>query len=68
LLRLKIVDRIVEEPVGGAHSDPHATIRMVGDAIEAELKTLLPLSPDEVRQQRADRFYAIGRAGAAASA
>jgi acetyl-CoA carboxylase carboxyl transferase subunit alpha len=67
LLKLKIVDRVVEEPVGGAHSDPHATIRMVGDAIESELKTLLPLSPDEVRQQRADRFYAIGRADTAVS-
>jgi acetyl-CoA carboxylase carboxyl transferase subunit alpha len=62
LLQLKIVDRIVEEPVGGAHADPGLAISRVGDAIEAELISLAGLSPDALRDQRADRFYAIGRA------
>ena len=35
----------------------------VGDAVEEELKALLKLSPDQLRQQRAARFYAIGREG-----
>jgi len=61
LIVLKIVDRIVTEPAGGAHSDPAATIAAVGDAIEEELRALMPLSPYALRQQRADRFYAIGR-------
>ncbi|HWE44544.1 MAG TPA: acetyl-CoA carboxylase carboxyltransferase subunit alpha [Caulobacteraceae bacterium] len=65
LLGLKIVDRIIPEPAGGAHSDPQAAINAVGDAVEEELKTLDGLSPDELRKQRADRFYAIGRAGLA---
>jgi acetyl-CoA carboxylase carboxyl transferase subunit alpha len=34
----------------------------VGDAIEEELKALLPLSAAEVKAQRAARFLAIGRA------
>jgi acetyl-CoA carboxylase carboxyl transferase subunit alpha len=63
LLGLKIVDRIIPEPPGGAHSDPQAAIRAVGDAVEEELAALEGLSPDELRKQRADRFYAIGRAG-----
>lgn len=63
LIRLKIVDRIVEEPAGGAHSDPQAAIAAVGDAVEDELRKLSNLGPDELRRQRADRFYAIGRAG-----
>ncbi len=63
LLRFGIVDRIVPEPAGGAHSDPQATIRAVGDAIERDLKPLLKLSPDQLRRQRADRFYAIGSVG-----
>jgi len=61
LIDLRIVDRIIPEPIGGAHADPDAVIKAVGDAIEAELKGLSGLSPDEVRKQRADRFYAIGR-------
>lgn len=63
LLGLKIVDQIIAEPPGGAHSDPEAVLKAVGDAIEDELKALEGLSPDELRKQRAERFYAIGRAG-----
>ncbi|WP_269716041.1 acetyl-CoA carboxylase carboxyltransferase subunit alpha [Caulobacter sp. NIBR2454] len=65
LIKLGIVDRIVDEPAGGAHSDPAAAIKAVGDAVEEELNALSALSPDELRKQRADRFYAIGRKGLA---
>jgi acetyl-CoA carboxylase carboxyl transferase subunit alpha len=61
LITLKVVDRIIEEPVGGAHADPVLAISRVGDVVEAELKALLPLSPEALRRQRADRFTAIGR-------
>ena len=61
LIRLKVIDRIIPEPPGGAHSDPEATMSAVGDAIEAELAQLTQLSPDALRRQRAERFYAIGR-------
>jgi acetyl-CoA carboxylase carboxyl transferase subunit alpha len=61
LIQLDIVDRIIAEPPGGAHSDPQATIQAVGDTIEDELRRLSNLSPDELRRQRAERFYAIGR-------
>ncbi|HEX8233873.1 MAG TPA: acetyl-CoA carboxylase carboxyltransferase subunit alpha [Caulobacteraceae bacterium] len=63
LLRLKIVDRVVPEPVGGAHAEPDAAVRAVGDAVEEELNALLPLTPEALRRRRAERFYAIGRAG-----
>jgi acetyl-CoA carboxylase carboxyl transferase subunit alpha len=61
LVELKIVDRIIPEPEGGAHSDREAAIQGVGDVIEAELEALEGLSADELRAQRSDRFYAIGR-------
>jgi len=60
LKRFGIIDGIVPEPPGGAHSDPLAAIDAVGDAVEAALKPLLKLSPDQLRTQRAERFYAIG--------
>jgi acetyl-CoA carboxylase carboxyl transferase subunit alpha len=62
LIGTGIVDRIVEEPAGGAHADPAAAIKSVGDAVEDELRKLNGLSPDALRAQRAERFYAIGRA------
>jgi len=38
-------------------------VRRVVDAIEAELRGLANLTPAQLRKQRAERFYAIGRAG-----
>ena len=63
LVGLKIVDRIVGEPLGGAHADPEAAIAAVGDALAEELARLSDLSPDQLRRDRAERFYAIGRLG-----
>ena len=63
LLELKIIDRIIPEPAGGAHADPAAAIQSVGDAVAEELAALSALSPDQIRQARAERFYAIGRLG-----
>lgn len=63
LLRLHIVDGVIKEPVGGAHRDPERTIKDAGKMIESELKKLLKLSPEEIKRQRRERFYAIGREG-----
>ncbi|HZZ90351.1 MAG TPA: acetyl-CoA carboxylase carboxyltransferase subunit alpha [Caulobacteraceae bacterium] len=62
LIGLRIIDRIIPEPVGGAHTDPAAAVRTVGDAVEEELQALMLLSPAELKAQRAQRFLAIGRA------
>ncbi len=63
LLKMKIVDRIVPEPPGGAHSNPAAMLQTLGDVLEEELDALAGLSADELRARRAKRFYAIGRSG-----
>jgi acetyl-CoA carboxylase carboxyl transferase subunit alpha len=63
LIGMKIVDRIIDEPAGGAHADKDATVKAVGDAVEDELSKLAGLSVEALRKQRADRFYAIGRSG-----
>jgi acetyl-CoA carboxylase carboxyl transferase subunit alpha len=61
LIGMKIVDRIIPEPLGGAHSDPAGAVAKVGEVIAEELAALNPLGPEALRRQRADRFYAIGR-------
>ena len=48
------------DPKGVHH--PRAAITAVGEAISEELAKLAPLSPDEQRRLRAERFYAIGKA------
>ncbi|MFN7263849.1 MAG: acetyl-CoA carboxylase carboxyltransferase subunit alpha [Phenylobacterium sp.] len=63
LLKMKIVDKIIPEPPGGAHADPAAALRIVGDALEKELDSLEGKSIDKLLKQRSERFYAIGRSG-----
>jgi acetyl-CoA carboxylase carboxyl transferase subunit alpha len=63
LLGMKIVDRIVPEPPGGAHSDPEAVMIAVGDAVARELESLSQMDVAALMKQRSDRFYAIGRSG-----
>ncbi|MDV6333021.1 acetyl-CoA carboxylase carboxyltransferase subunit alpha [Asticcacaulis sp. 201] len=63
LLKMGIVDRIVEEPAGGAHSNPEKMIEMLGDVLESELQAMSFLTEDQLVAQRAQRFYDIGRKG-----
>ena len=56
-----VIDEIVKEPVGGAHRDPQTTINRVGDALLRNLKELLPLSGEELKKQRTEKFLAMGR-------
>ena len=65
LEKFHIVDAVVKEPMGGAHRDPKVAIEKVGDAIEKALTTLDGMSADDLRAQRKERFYAIGREGLA---
>ncbi len=53
---LGVIDRIVREPVGGAHRDPVATAKTLGEAIGEELDKLAPNSPDELKRMREERF------------
>ena len=60
LLELKVIDRIVPEPVGGAHRDPAGMARALGAALAEELDSLAKLSPEKLQSRRADRYLAIG--------
>jgi acetyl-CoA carboxylase carboxyl transferase subunit alpha len=57
---LGIVDRIVDEPLGGAHRDPEAAIGALKGAILEELDGCAALGPKELRAQRRAKFLAIG--------
>jgi acetyl-CoA carboxylase carboxyl transferase subunit alpha len=61
LLRLKVIDRIIYEPVGGAHRDHGLTFTRVGTALEAELAALEGQSPEALREGRREKFLAMGR-------
>jgi acetyl-CoA carboxylase carboxyl transferase subunit alpha len=61
MARFGVIDTIVTEPTGGAHRDPTAAIAVTADAIAAAFAELQPLDRNSIRQQRRDKFLAMGR-------
>lgn len=61
LLRLGVVDEIVPEPRGGAHRDHDEAARHLDEAIFRSLRELEQLSPDELVEQRYERFRRLGQ-------
>jgi acetyl-CoA carboxylase carboxyl transferase subunit alpha len=61
MTRLGVIDQIIREPVGGAHRDPKASIRAVGDAIAAAFAALHNMDREAIRRDRQNKFLAIGR-------
>ena len=62
---LGVIDRILKEPVGGAHRERDLIIDQVGDAVIEELDDLSQLSSDELRRDRRQKFLNMGRQGLA---
>lgn len=63
LYKLGLIDRIVAEPVGGAHRDPEAALGDLGNAVEAALIPLMSLTPEALKAKRREKFLAMGRHG-----
>jgi acetyl-CoA carboxylase carboxyl transferase subunit alpha len=60
LAELGIVDRVIPEPLGGAHSDPAEAARRVGDAVEEALNELGRLPIERLLAERYAKFRRIG--------
>ncbi|MDR0968545.1 MAG: acetyl-CoA carboxylase carboxyltransferase subunit alpha [Holosporaceae bacterium] len=59
LIKFKMIDEIVEEPLGGAHRDPATTIKAVGDKIKVALLELSDSS--DLKLRRNEKFLNFGR-------
>jgi acetyl-CoA carboxylase carboxyl transferase subunit alpha len=60
LARLKVIDRVVSEPVGGAHRNPAAAIALLKAAVTSELESLSGIDPATLRAQRRTKFLSMG--------
>ena len=61
LLRLGVIDGIIPEPIGGAHRDGVEVVKAAGEVISEALATFDPLTPDQIRKERREKFLAMGR-------
>ena len=58
--RMKLVDQIIKEPLGGAHTDKEKTFSSVKDAIVKSYEELKNLSPKELVKQRMEKYSNMG--------
>jgi acetyl-CoA carboxylase carboxyl transferase subunit alpha len=56
LLQHRIIDGIIEEPLGGAHRDPEAAVISVGDRVETALAELGEMDGGVLRARRKEKF------------
>src|SRR5215210_7223129 len=59
-LELGVIDAIVPEPEGGAHTDPDEAARLLGEALQSSLEDLSKVSGNKLRRRRRDRFRSLG--------
>jgi acetyl-CoA carboxylase carboxyl transferase subunit alpha len=60
LIKLKVVDKVISEPEGGAHRDPTATAQLVKKEILAALKELQTKPVEQLLQDRLAKYRSIG--------
>ncbi|WP_432411498.1 acetyl-CoA carboxylase carboxyltransferase subunit alpha [Rasiella sp. SM2506] len=58
--KMKLIDQIIKEPVGGAHSNREKTFKTVASAIEKAYGEFKNLSPSELVNQRMEKYFEMG--------
>ena len=61
LLRLGIIDKIIDEPLGGAHREPAQMISQVKSNLKNTITELSQFTEKELIQKRRDKFLEIGQ-------
>jgi acetyl-CoA carboxylase carboxyl transferase subunit alpha len=59
-LELGVIDGIVPEPEGGAHTDPDGAARLLGEALADALEELESVAPEDLKRRRRAKFRALG--------
>jgi acetyl-CoA carboxylase carboxyl transferase subunit alpha len=59
-LELGVIDGIVPEPEGGAHTDPDLAARMLGESLQEALEELESFSEDDLKRRRRAKFRSLG--------
>ncbi len=60
LLKQKIIDRIVPEPLGGAHKDHNEAAKILKSVLKEELAALVKIKPEKLIEGRLEKFGSMG--------
>lgn len=59
--KLKLIDSVIAEPIGGAHQDKKTTVQSVAAKINESLENMDGMPRDLIIQQRREKFLSMGR-------
>jgi acetyl-CoA carboxylase carboxyl transferase subunit alpha len=59
-LELGVIDAIVPEPAGGAHTDPDEAARLLGESLHETFEELESFAPDDLKRRRRAKFRSLG--------
>ena len=59
-LQLGVIDAVVPEPPGGAHTDPDEAARLLGEALQSSVEDLQKVKGEELKRRRRARFRSLG--------
>jgi acetyl-CoA carboxylase carboxyl transferase subunit alpha len=60
LLKLGVIDEIIPEPPGGAHSDPDAAGQALGEALRRQLRALRKIRVEKLLKRREEKYLSLG--------
>jgi acetyl-CoA carboxylase carboxyl transferase subunit alpha len=60
LFQMRVIDEVVEEPIGGAHRDPRRAAELLKEAITRNLSEVRNMEPDELVKLRYEKFRKLG--------
>lgn len=61
LMQFGVIDRIVKEPIGGAHRDPAMAAAQLAQALVEELEALQNIAPADLQEKRYQKYLTIGQ-------
>jgi len=61
LLKQKIIDRIIPEPLGGAHKDHQEAAKILKGVLKEEISQLIKIKPEKLVESRLEKFGAMGK-------
>jgi acetyl-CoA carboxylase carboxyl transferase subunit alpha len=60
LFQMKVIDEVVEEPIGGAHRDPRRAAELLKESVLRNMAEIRNLPPDEIVKMRYEKFRRLG--------
>ena len=61
MMQMRVIDKVIPEPAGGAHTDWQETMQNLANAVSEQIKLLSKTDPEKLPELRAEKFLKMTR-------